>query len=116
MEKISYEGCAMSRRQPAVPVIVFFVLICTAMVFRQSHAFDVPQENLVALDSTTFIVSKEFSTRIQLYLCKVRDNKIHIVDSCCLPYMTMDHRDLSETPNDQNTGKSVEPPIIKITP
>ncbi|GEM_PF-2675231 len=77
--------------------------------------FDTRGGDITALDTHTFIVTREFAGEIKLYLCSVEDGRIFIKDSSSIPYMTMEHRDLSK-PHGSEVPGNTESPIIKMVP
>jgi hypothetical protein len=96
--------------------------ICFALMFfpvvipLDSYAIDSPGGDIAALDTHSFIVSKEFAGEIKLYLCSVQDGRIFIKDSTSIPYMTLEHRELDNAAGDEETPNKEESPIIKISP
>jgi len=96
--------------------MVFVLLFLLALVPACLCAADSQGGDIAALDRQTFIVKKEFAGEIKLYLCMVEDNKILIRDSASIPYMVMEHSDLSGKTDSENPLSTEKSPIIKIVP
>ena len=88
-----------------LPVIV--------MMPTNSHALDTAAAGIAVLDSETFVVTREFAGEIKLYMCSVKDGRIIIRDSTSIPYMTMEHRDLSRSSGNEVRSGGRDAPIIK---
>ncbi len=104
------------RKNPIAHEISMILVLFSLGMPLCSHALDAQGTGIAALDSSTFVVSREFAGEIRLYLCVIEDGRIIIKDSGAIPYMVLDHRALNTITPEKNPAKPPESPIIKIVP
>ncbi|RLB00376.1 MAG: hypothetical protein DRG37_02665 [Deltaproteobacteria bacterium] len=93
-------------------IIVLFIVMY--LLPSTSLAFDGTAPQVTRLDAKTFVIAKEWASEIRVFLLKVEDNnKMVLIDSCSIDYMTLKPRHAASTLSPKKDGSLETTPIIK---